>query len=93
MKKISIIAVIAFLVVIGCGNGKEAKGIDQQTMDKVAKIAAMVEIDEAKAVLMLEAEEMNLDQYKALVTKITLDPAETKKFIEMKNAYLVQYKK
>jgi len=88
-----IIAAIAVLVVIGCGNGKVAKEIDQKTMEKVAQIAAMVEIDEGKALLMLKAEGMSVDQYTVIMAEITLDPVKTDKFVGMKKIYVEQYKK
>ncbi|UCG29798.1 MAG: hypothetical protein JSV53_09905 [candidate division WOR-3 bacterium] len=93
IKKIFLIVAIVVLVVIGCANGNEEKAIDQKTLDKVAKIAAMVEIDETKALEMLETEKMSVDKYKEIITAITLDAKATDKFVEMKKNYMEQYTK
>ncbi len=92
-KKIFLIAAIAVLVIIGCANGSEEKALDPKTIEKVAKIAAMVEIDELRALKMLETEKMSLDKYKEIITSITLDTKATEKFVEMKNAYMEQFQK
>ena len=90
--KIFLIAVIAALIIVGCGTGDE-KAFDQKTIETVAKIAAMADVDELQALKMLETEKMSLDKYKEVISAITLDPKATEKFVQMKKAYLEQYKK
>lgn len=90
--KIFLIAVIAALFIVGCGTGDE-EAFDQKTIETVAKIAAMVEVDELQALKLLETEKMSLDRYKEIITAITLDAKATEKFVQMKKAYLEQYKK
>lgn len=92
-KKLFLIIVILVLVVAGCSNGKVAKATDQKTIERVAKIAAMLEIDDAKALEMLENEKMTAEQYKEIITAITLDATATGKFVQMKTTYVEQYKK
>jgi len=92
-KKIFLIVVIAVLFVIGCSSGNEGKAIDQKTIEKVAKIAAMIEIDEVKALEMLETEKMSVDQYKEIIAAITLDATTTNTFVQLKITYAEQYKK
>lgn len=91
-KKIFLIATIVMLVCIACADGNK-EVIDQKTMDTVAKIAAMVEVDELQALKMLETEKMSLDKYKEVITAITLDAKMTEKFVAMKKTYIEQYQK
>jgi len=91
-KKIFLIATIVVLVCIGCADGNK-EVIDQKTLETVAKISAMVEVDELQALKMLETEKMSLDKYKEVITAITLDAKTTEKFVEMKKNYMEQYQK
>jgi len=90
--KIFLIAVVAALAIVSCATG-EKEALDQKTIETVAKISAMVEIDELQALKMLETEEMSLDKYKEIINAITLDAKATEKFLQMKKAFLQQYQK
>lgn len=92
-KKILLMAAVAVLVIAGCATGNEEKALDQKTIETVAKIAAMVEIDEIKALEMLETEKMSLDTYKEVIAAISLDAKATEKFVQMKKAYVEGFKK
>ncbi|UCF70174.1 MAG: hypothetical protein JSW49_08220 [candidate division WOR-3 bacterium] len=92
-KRIFLIAVIAVLVFIGCSDGKEVKATDQKMIEKVAQIAAMLEVNEAKALDMLKNEKMSVEYYKEIITAITLDATATEKFVQLKRMYVDQYKK
>lgn len=90
--KIFLIAVVAALVIVNCATGEE-KAFDQKTIETVAKIAAMVEVDELQALKLLETEKMSLDKYKEIISAITLDTKATEKFVQMKKAFLEQFQK
>ncbi|UCD19904.1 MAG: hypothetical protein JSU64_01850 [candidate division WOR-3 bacterium] len=92
-KRVFLIAIIFAMVAIGCSNGKEVKATDQKMIEKVAHIAALLEVNEAKALDMLTNEKMSVEKYKEIITAITLDPTATEKFVQLKRTYVDQYKK
>ncbi len=92
-KRVFLIAIMFVLVAITCSNGKEVKATDQKMIEKVAHIAALLEVNEAKALDMLTNEKMSVEKYKEIITAITLDATATEKFVQLKRMYIDQYKK
>ena len=88
-KKLLLIASVCVLVCIACTETKQAQ-VDQKVVEQVARIAAMFETDAAKAMDMLDAENMTADTYKALIAKIALDEKATNTFVELKEKYMEQ---
>ena len=89
-KKILLIAAVCVLVCIACTETKETTAIDQKMIEQVAKIAATFEMDAAKAMDMLAAENMTADKYKEIIAKISLDEKATNIFVELKEKYMKQ---
>ena len=92
-RRVLFIAVVTALVLIGCSEGKVEQGISQQTIEKVAKIAALLDIDEAKALETLTAEKMSVEQYKEIMAAIALDAKLTDAFLQFRKTFTEQYAK
>ncbi len=92
-RRVLFIAIITALVIIGCSEAKVEQGIGQQTIEKVAKIAALLDVDEAKALEMLTAEKMSVEKYKEIMAAIALDAKLTDTFLQFKKTYTEQYAK
>ncbi|MBE0433350.1 hypothetical protein IBX73_07785 [candidate division WOR-3 bacterium] len=91
-RRVLLIAVLTALVVVSCSEGKVEKAVSQQSIEKVARIAAMLESDEAQALEMMTAEKMTVDQYKEIMTAIALDEKLTNTFVQAKKTFMEQYK-
>jgi hypothetical protein len=89
-RKILLIAAVCVLVCIACTETKQVAQLDQKVIEQVAKIAAAFEMDAAKAMDMLAAENMTADKYKELIAKIALDEKATNMFVELKEKYMKQ---
>jgi hypothetical protein len=89
-KKILLVAIACVLVCIACTETKEVVAVDQKVIEQVAKIAAAFEMDAAKAMDMLKAENMTAEKYKELIAKISLDEKATNMFVELKEKYMKQ---
>ncbi len=89
-KKIFLIAAVCVLVCIACTETKEVAAVDQKVIEQVAKIAATFEMDAAKAMDMLEAENMTAEKYKDIIAKISLDEKATNTFVALKEKYMQQ---
>ncbi|UCC11637.1 MAG: hypothetical protein JSW02_09855 [candidate division WOR-3 bacterium] len=89
-KKLFLIAVVCVVVCIACTETKEVAAVDQKVIEQVAKIAATFEMDAAKAMDMLEAENMTAEKYKDIIAKISLDDKATNMFVELKEKYMKQ---
>jgi len=89
-KKISLAVIACILVFAACTETKDIAAIDQKVIEQVAKIAATFEIDAAKALDMLAAENMTADKYKEIIAKIALDEKATNMFVELKEKYMKQ---
>ena len=89
-KKILLTAIVCALVCIACTETKEVATVDQKVIEQVAKIAATFEMDAAKAMDMLAAENMTAENYKDIIAKIALDEKATNMFVELKEKFLKQ---
>ena len=89
-KKFMLVVIACVLACIACTETKEVAAIDQKVIEQVAKIAAAFEMDAAKAMDMLAAENMTADKYKEIIAKIALDEKATNTFVEVKEKYLQQ---
>ena len=89
-KKILLSAIFCALVCIACTETKEVATVDQKVIEQVAKIAATFEMDAAKAMDMLAAENMTAENYKDIIAKIALDEKATNMFVELKEKFLKQ---
>jgi hypothetical protein len=61
--------------------------IDSNIIEKIAKIAAMFDINEEKAMALLKEEKITTAEYKEVITKIALDTMATNIFVEKKTYY------
>lgn len=93
MKKIFLLTITVVLMIIaGCSNKKDQnKILNQKSIEKVAMIAAMFEIDNDKAIEMLGEEDISTEYYKEMIYKISLDEKATETFIKIKKSYKEQY--
>lgn len=93
MKKIFLLTITVVLMIIaGCSNKKDQnKILNQKSIEKVAMIAAMLEIDNDKAIEMLGEEDISTEYYKEMIYKISLDEKATETFIKIKKSYKEQY--
>jgi hypothetical protein len=89
-RKMILIAAVCVMVCIACTETKQVAQVDQKVIEQVAKIAATFEMDAAKAMDMLDAENMTADKYKEIIAKISLDEKATNTFVELKEKYMTQ---
>ena len=89
-EAILLTAIVCALVCIACTETKEVATVDQRVIEQVAKIAATFEMDAAKAMDMLAAENMTAENYKDIIAKIALDEKATNMFVELKEKFLKQ---
>ncbi|MGB3341454.1 MAG: hypothetical protein WBB37_08235 [bacterium] len=92
MKKIHLMVVIALIIFGACSKKDDQnKTLNQKSIEKVAMIAAMFEIDNDKAIEMLRKEDFSTEFYKEMIYKISLDEKATETFVLMKKTYKEQY--
>lgn len=89
-RRFLFIAILMAVIVIGCSEKKVEQTVDQQTIEKVARIAATFEVDEGKALEMMIAEKITADQYKEIMVAIALDEEKTNTFVQLKVSYTDQ---
>lgn len=92
-RRFLFIAILMALIVIGCSEKKVEQTVDQQTIERVARIAAMLEVDEGKALEIMITEKITVDQYKEIMAAISLDREKTNTFVQLKVSYTDQYTK
>ena len=92
MKKILLMIFAIFLVFISCSDKKDQNmTLEQKSIEKVAMIAAMFEIDNDKAIEMLRKEDLTTDSYKDMIYKISLDENATEMFVKAKKTYKAKH--
>lgn len=85
--------VISLIFCITCSQEKTKGKVDLNVIESVAKISAMFDINEEKAVKMLEEAKITAEEYKDIITEIALDAKATGVFIEKKISYKKQFQK
>ena len=93
-KNMLLLIFLVFLVLINCSNRKDQeKTLEEKSIEKVAMIAAMFEIDNDKAIEMLRKEDFTTEAYKEMIYKISLDEKATEIFVQKKKAFKEQYQR
>lgn len=94
IKNMLLLIFLVFLGLITCSNRKDQeKTLDEKSIEKVAMIAAMFELDNDKAIEMLRKEDFTTESYKEMIYKISLDEKATEIFVRMKKDFKGQYQK
>jgi|GEM_PF-2195423 len=103
-KKYIFIIALVLLICISCSKDNDKtkavqeseiikRALDSDVIDRVAKIAAMFDINEEKAITMLDNEKITADEYKKIIAKIALDEKATNTFVDKKEIYKKQFQK
>ena len=89
-----LIIFLVLLISANCSDKKDPeKVLEEESIEKVAMIAAMFEIDNDKAIEMLRKEDLTTEKYKEMIYQITLDAKSTEIFVQIKKTYKEQYRK
>lgn len=67
--------------------------VEISLIEKVAKIAAMFEVDPVKGAVLLEEADLSKDDYETALADIALDEEATKLFVEKKAEYIAEFQK
>lgn len=102
-KNIFLIVITILVFCFSCSQKKDKtvvqdQGVSKLTVDlsaieQAAKISAMFDINEEKAIVMLDQAKISAKEYKETITKIALDVRATDIFVEKKDNFKKQFQK